>query len=330
MLTLITLASHAQEEKAWNGKFEQLDQLLPTPNSYRSSSGAPGPAYWQQQADYDISVFINDDTQVLTGKETITYHNRAPEELKYLWLQVDQNINADNSMTRATTTNTLQDSIPAKSLAITVSAHDYKGGFAIASVKDALGNSMPILINHTMMRVDLPVPLKQGERVVFSVEWSYNINDRMKFSDRGGLEYFPGDKNYLYHMAQWFPRMCVFDDYEGWQNKQFLGTGEFALTFGNYRVRITVPADHIVGATGWLQNPKEVMLREQLERFATAQKSFDRQVWIVTAEEALKKEKDRSKKTSTWEFYAENVRDFAFASSRKFIWDAQAVQLGGK
>ena len=318
------------QEKPWAGKFEQLDQLLPTPNSYRSGSGAPGPAYWQQQADYDIAVEINDETQVLAGTETITYYNRAPESMKYLWLQLDQNINSDNSMTQATAAGAIRDSVPAKSLATTVGALGYKGGFTIKAVKDAQGKPIPFLINYTMMRIDLPSILKQGERVIFSVEWSYNINDRMKISDRGGMEYFPADKNYIYTIAQWFPRMCVFDDYEGWQNKQFLGAGEFTLTFGNYRVSITVPADHIVGATGSLQNPTEVMTGEQMDRFEKAQKSTDQQVWIVTQAEALKKEKDRSKKTSTWKFNAENVRDFAFATSRKFIWDAQAVRIGAR
>jgi len=322
----------AQPQPKWSGKFEQLDQLLPTPNSYRSSSGAPGPAYWQQQADYDISVTLNDETQVITGSETITYHNQAPEPLRYLWLQLDQNIEAQGNMTQATKPTSLQDSIPAKYLASALGETGYKGGFKIQSVKDAEGNALPTLINYTMMRVDLPRPLNTGEKFTFSIDWSYNILDRMVGgnNDRGGMEYFPADKNYIYTMAQWFPRMCVFDDYEGWQNKQFLDDGEFTLTFGNYKVRITVPSDHIVGATGWLQNPDQVMTKEQIARFKQAQQSFDQQVWIVTAAEALKKEKERSTKTSTWIFHAENVRDFAFASSRRFIWDAQAVRIGSR
>jgi len=331
MFVLVVVHSNAQQPK-WSGKFEQLDQLLPTPNSYRSSSGAPGPAYWQQQADYDIIVAINDETQVLTGKESITYYNRAPENLQYLWVQLDQNIEAAGNMTQSTATNAIRDSVPAKFLASALAAFDYQGGFNIKSVSDAQSKPLPIFINHTMMRIDLPKPLQQGESFTFTIEWSYNINDRMVGGNngRGGMEYFPADKNYIYTMAQWFPRMCVFDDYEGWQNQQFLGAGEFALTFGNYKVRITVPSDHIVGATGWLQNPGEVLSREQTERFEKAQKSFDQQVWIVTQDEALKKEKERSKKSATWVFHAENVRDFAFATSRKFIWDAQAVKIGSR
>jgi len=316
------------QQKNWQGKFEQIDQLLPTPNSYRSSSGAPGPAYWQQQADYVINVELNDENQMLTGSETITYYNNAPEPLTYLWLQLDQNINDPNSMTKKTSSNSLRDSIPALFLATTTGAHDFQGGYQIKSVRDANDKPLAHTINFTMMRVDLPQPLKTGEKYVFKVDWAYNINDMMKVRGRSGMEYFPEDGNYIYFIAQWFPRMCVFDDYEGWQNKQYLGGGEFALTFGNYKVRITVPSDHIVGATGWLQNPKEVLTKDQIERFETARKTFDKQVWIVSEEEARKKEKERSKKKSTWEFHAENVRDFAFASSRKFIWDAMAVKNG--
>ena len=326
-----TLAQRSQPEpqgKPWQGKFEQLDQLLPTPNSYRSSSGAPGADYWQQRADYVIQVELNDENQSITGSETITYFNNAPEDLKFLWLQLDQNINEAGSITKKTFGGTIRDSIPAKMIATTTNSFDYKGGYAIKSVKDAMDKPLSYLINYTMMRVDLPKPLKKGEKFTFKVEWSYNINDMMMVGGRSGMEYFPEDANYIYFIAQWFPRMCVFDDYEGWQNKQFLGAGEFALTFGNYRVRITVPADHIVGASGWLQNPKEVLSKDQLDRFEKARNTFDKPVFIVTEDEAKKKEKERSKKKSTWEFYAENVRDFAFSSSRKYIWDAMAVKNG--
>jgi len=330
--TMAVTATVAQTP-AWKGKFEQLGSELPTPNSYRTGSGAPGPNYWQQRADYVIDVDVNDETQVLTGKETITYYNNAPEPLNFLWLQLDQNIFAENSMTGKTQTGTVQDSIPAKFFApqANIVSNDYKGGYTIKSVKDVASKALPFVINYTMMRIDLPIPLKTGEKFTFSVEWSYREYDRDEFFiGRGGFEFFPEDGNYVYTFAQWFPRMCVFDDYEGWQNKQFLGLGEFALTFGNYKVRITVPADHIVGATGWLQNPKEVLTKEQLDRFEKAKKSFDAPVLIVTQEEATQKEKTKSKEKKTWEFHADNVRDFAFASSRKFIWDAQAVKIGDK
>lgn len=325
-LLFVCSLSFAQQ---WKGKFEQLDQQLPTPNNYRSGSGAPGPAYWQQRADYVINVELNDDTQLVTGSETITYYNNAPETLSYLWLQLDQNILAKNSMAASTAASRVRDSIPTRSFAKAVDGYDYTGGYTIKKVADAAtGKNLPYLINQTMMRVDLPTPLKTGEKYSFAVDWSYTEYDRMKFDERGGYEFFPEDGNYLYTLAQWYPRMCVFDDYEGWQNKQFLGDGEFTLAFGNFKVRITVPSDHIVGATGWLQNSKEVLSKEQQDRFEKARKTFDQPVLIVTEQEARKKEKERSKKKSTWEFTAENVRDFAFVSSRKFIWDAMAVKIG--
>lgn len=314
----------------WKGKFEQLGETLPTPNSYRTSSGAPGVAYWQQRADYVINAEVNDQTQELTASETITYFNNSPETLKFLWLQLDQNLYAKGSLTAKSSNNSIRDSVAAKSLATQIGAVDYEGGYKIKSVKDLLGKDLSYTINYTMMRIDLPVPLKTGEKVSFSIGWSFQINDRMLVGGRGGMEFFPEDGNYSYTLAQWFPRMCVFDDYEGWQNKQFLGAGEFALVFGNYRVRITVPSDHVIGATGWLQNPKEVLSADQISRFEKARKTFDAPVFIVTEDEAKSKEKEKSTKKSTWEFYAENVRDFAFATSRKFIWDAMAVKVGDK
>lgn len=328
----IAATSFGQQAPAWKGKFEQLDQTLPTPNSYRSGSGAPGPNYWQQRADYVINAEVDDKTQMLTASETITYYNNAPESMSYLWLQLDQNIFSEKNMTDDTRTGTVNDSVSAFAFSSVsgVTVSDYKGGYTIKSVKDAVGKALPYVINNTMMRVDLPALLKTGEKFIFSVEWSYKEYDRQVFNGRGGYEFFPADGNYVYTFAQWFPRMCVFDDYEGWQNKQFLGQGEFALTFGNYRVRITVPSDHIIGASGTLQNPKEVLSKEQLERMEVLKKTADKVTFIVTPEEAAKKEKVRSEKKSTWEFYAENVRDFAFAHSRKFIWEGMAVKVGDK
>jgi hypothetical protein len=332
ILTLVVLlgfviVSNAQNS-GWKGKFEQLEQLLPTPNSYRTGSGAPGNHYWQQRADYNINVEVDDNTQMVRGSETITYYNNSPETLRYLWLQLDQNVFAGNSLGNASRTNNIIDNDAAKNFLSPYGGDFYKGGFNISHVKDDKGSPLPYIINRTMMRVDLPAPLKSGEKMAFSIAWSYQEKDRnIVTDDRGGYEYFPDDKNYVYTCAQWFPRLCVFDDVEGWQNKQFIGQGEFALTFGNYRVRITVPSDHIVGATGTIQNPKEVLTPEQFNRYEKAKTSFDKPVFIVTKEEAAQKEKARSQKKSTWEFYAENVRDFAFASSRKFIWEIQAVKL---
>jgi len=331
-LMIASIGVTAQEANKWQGKFEQLDQLLPTPNEYRSGSGAPGPRYWQQRADYVINAELNDNNQSISGSETITYFNNSPDVLKYLWLQLDQNINQKNSMTAMSDDNSIRDSVSTRTLAADLKLHDFDGGFKIKSVKDASGKALAYTINNTMMRVDLVQPLAAGKQMSFSVEWSFNINNRMHnmtFNDgRSGMEYFPEDGNYLYIIAQWFPRMCVYDDVVGWQNKQFIGQGEFTLSFGNYAVNLTVPADHIVAATGMVQNPTEVLTAEQIARFEKAKTSFDKPLMIVTQAEATAKEKTKSAEKKTWKFYAENVRDFAFASSRKFIWDAQAVKVG--
>jgi Peptidase family M1 domain len=318
----------AQNGPTWQGKFEQLEQALPTPNEYRTGAGTPGPKYWQQKADYNIDVELNDANQSIAGSETITYTNNSPDILKYLWLQLDQNILSTENTLASTTTDVLRDSAAAKTFADKVS--DFKAGFVIKSVKELSGKPLPYFVNNTMMRVDLPQPLRPGEKYSFGVEWSYNIVDRNIFRQRSGMEFFPDDGNYVYTIAQFFPRMCVYDDYEGWQNKQFLGQGEFTLPFGDYKVRITVPADHMVGATGILKNPTAVLSKTEFERFERAKTSYEKPVIIVTQAEAIQREKTRSTEKKTWEFHAENVRDFAFASSRKFIWDAQAVKIGNK
>ena len=318
------------DEASWEMKFEQLDPLLPTPNTYRTASGAPGENYWQQKADYTINVTLDDENQTITGSETITYYNNSPHPLKYVWVQLDQNVRAPDSNTPKASTSQLRDSLPAKFVQQSLNLQDFEGGLNITKVSDANGKSLHYIINKTMMRIDLPQPLQPGQQFVFNIAWWYNINDRMEMGGRSGYEYFPEDDNYLYTIAQFFPRMAVYDDKEGWQNKQFLGSGEFALTFGDYLVNITVPEDHIVASTGWLQNPEDVLTRQQRRRFDQAQRSFDKPVLIITEEEAIANERSRKNGTKTWTYRAENVRDFAFASSRKFIWDAQAVKIGDK
>ncbi|UII27999.1 M1 family metallopeptidase [Fulvivirga maritima] len=331
LLTVMAIAawstSWAQED--WGQKFEQLGQQLPTPNVYRTGSGAPGVKYWQQQADYSIDVTINDKTQELTGSETIKYHNNSPDVLSYLWVQLDQNVRAKDNLDDATSTGTVRDSLPAKFFQsqMGTDASGYEGGYKIKAVKSESGKDLDYVINRTMMKVNLPEPLKSGDSYTFKIDWSYNIYDRMIIGGRGGYEYFPEDDNYAYTCAQWYPRMAVYDDYEGWQNKQFIGRGEFALTFGDFEVNITVPEDHIVAATGVLQNAKQVLSKTQMERFEKAKKTYDKPVFIVTEDEAKANEKTKASKTKTWSFKADNVRDFAFASSRKYIWDAQAVKL---
>ncbi len=319
---LTPFASFSQENK-----FAQLGENLPTPNEYRTAAGAPGHNYYQQKADYKIDVTINDQTQRLTGVETITYTNNSPDHLEYLWIQLDQNIFAKDSDSKLIEVERMEDF---RSIS-DVSKHffDYDGGFKIEEVTSTSGQGMSYAINKTMLRINLEQPMKPNSSISFKIKWWYNINDRMKVGGRSGYEYFEEEDNYLYTIAQWFPRMCVYNDVEGWQNKQFLGRGEFALPFGDYEVNITVPSDHILGATGVLQNANSVLTAEQRARLKKASTS-DVPVMIVTQEEAEKAEKTKEKALKTWTFKATNVRDFAFASSRKFIWDAQNVTVGGK
>jgi hypothetical protein len=324
---LLPLVSFGQQGK-WQGKFEQLDQMLPTPNEYRTGSGTPGSQYWQQRADYTINAEIDETTNTLKGKETIVYHNNSPENLKYLWLQLDQNVNKKESEDFGSYYGPVRDSLATLHMQYLTRTIEFPAGYTIASVKDGAGNNLLVTVNKTMMRVDLPAPLKSGEKYTMNIEWSYPITDRSNFLlSREGYEYFPEDKNTVYLIAHWFPRMCVFDDYEGWQNKQFQRLGEFALEFGDYKVNITVPADHIISSTGTLQNPKDVLTATELQRFEKGKTAFDKPIFVVTPDEAKAKEKTKSTAKKTWTFHANNVRDFAFASSRKFIWDIQAVKL---
>jgi hypothetical protein len=325
-----TLQANAQwSEQNHAERFEQLGPILRSPNVYRTASGAPGHMYWQQKADHEIKVELNDDNQSLKGWQKVTYHNQSPDDLRYLWIQLDQNERAKDSNTPKIAESSIDQRMSLRQLE-TILWHDLDLGFKIHSVKDMSGKDIPVTINQTMMRVDLPQPLKAGQSMEFTVDWSFNIHDRMSFiGGRPGYEYFPKDGNYLYTMAEWFPRMAVYSDFEGWQHKQFVGRGEFALTFGDYKVSITVPADHMVGSTGVLQNPQEVLSPIELERWERAKKTFDTPVVIRTQAEAERLEKGRAKDKKTWVFHAENVRDFAWTSSRKFIWDAMAVKQGG-
>jgi hypothetical protein len=308
-------------------KFAQLDQLLPTPNEYRNASGGPGHAYYQQKADYKIALTIDDKTQKLSGVETITYTNNSPDYLEFLWLQLDQNIYNQDSETKLIEIEKMEDF---KSIGdVKKRLFYYDGGFKIDAITTTSGQKMSYAINKTMLRINLSKPLAPHSSISFTIKWWYNINDRMAVGGRSGYEFFEKDKNYLYTVAQFFPRMCVYSDVEGWQNKQFLGKGEFALPFGDYDVSITVPADHIVGATGELQNASAVLTSEERNRFEKAKKS-DTPILITTQKEAEDKEKNPIYKTKTWNFKAINVRDFAFATSRKFIWDAQRVTVNGK
>lgn len=327
-LFFMALTAAGQTQPAWEGKFEQLDQLLPTPNEYRSASGAPGVKYWQQRADYVIDAEIDEPGNLLKGKETVTYYNHSPDPLKYLWLQLDQNVNKKGNEDFTYFLKGFKDSINTLNVQYMARPLEFAAGYTIESLTDQAGKPLPMAINNTMMRIDFPQPVKPNESISFSVSWSYPITDRSLFLlSREGYEYFPEDGNRVYLIAHWFPRMCVFDDLAGWQNKQFQRLGEFALEFGSYQVNITVPADHLVAATGSLQNAQDVLSAVELERLERAKTSFARPVVIVTEAEAWKKEETKSTAKKTWRFQADNVRDFAFASSRKFIWDAQAVKF---
>jgi len=306
-------------------KFEQLGTILPTPNIYRAASGAPGQGYWQNRADYEISAYLDEDKRNLKGSETITYHNNSPDNLDYLWLQLDENEQSttknagfdDSSFLPRTAT-----SDDLKSTELPMKNNGY--GVNLEKVTDASGKALPFVVNKTMMRIDLPKVLKKGEKITFKIDWNYNIPDRMKMGGRGGYEFFPEDGNDLYTLTQWYPRMCVYSDFRGWQHNQFTGRGEFALVFGDFKVSMNVPADHIVASTGAGKNFEQVLNSAQLARWKQAQ-TADEPIEIVTLEEAKKAEKSKSKERKIWKFEAENVRDFAWTSSRKFIWDGMKV-----
>ena len=328
IFTLISSGLFAQNESITAAnKFAQLKEELPTPNTYRIASGAPGHEYWQQKANYIIDVVLNDGNQTLSGTETITYLNNSPDKLDYLWIQLDQNIRKQHSASYKTHTHVFTDKEDMYTFRRIHS--DFEGGFNIDYVKDGNGIDLPYTIVETMMRIDLPKSLKPGNSTTLKLKWWYNINDRMKVGGRSGMEFFKEDSNYLYTIAQFYPRMALYNDIEGWQNKQFLGAGEFTLTFGDFDVKITVPSDHIVAATGELQNASRVLTTEQQNRFKKAKQS-DIPVFIVTEEEAINNESEKASGTKTWHFRAKNVRDFAFASSRKFIWDAMGVKFGNR
>lgn len=303
--------------------FRQLEEILPTANRERTASGAPGEGYWQQRADYDIQVELDDEKQRITGEGAIKYYNRSPHSLAYLWLQLDQNRFAKDADAHAVRgAPDLGAGSSYKDIKKILNVDDFDGGFKIREVRDMQGKDLAHSIVGTMMRIDLPQALKPGATTSFRIRWGYNIVDSKKVRARGGYEYFEEEKNYIYEIAQWFPRMAAYTDYTGWQHKQFLGRGEFTLEFGDYKVAITAPADHVVAATGSLQNPDQVLSGEQRKRLKQAE-GVDKPMFIITPDEAKENEKSRANETKTWVFKAENVRDFAWASSRKFIWDAQ-------
>jgi hypothetical protein len=328
---MLSTASFAQNKAT--RAFEQLEQDLPTPNSYRTGSGAPGHAYYQQKADYKIKVELDDNKQRIIGSEEVIYYNFSPDPLKYIWVQLDMNMFKDNSINALSKTGGINETMTAAQINGLQSATSVFGdvdksrprGYDITLIKDMAGKDLKYTINGTMMRIDLPKPIKTNETFTFKINWSYNM---AAYYGRSGFEYFPEEDEYNYFVAHWFPRMAVYDDVNGWQHKQFVGHGEFALVFGNYDVEITVPDDHVLVATGECQNYSQVLSKKQRSRMEQAEKATE-PVLIVTQEEAIEASKNKSNKTQTWKFKAENVRDFAFASSRRFIWDAMKTDVYG-
>lgn len=335
LLAMFCLGSQAQDIRNNPGsnhgnRFEQLGTILPTPNEYRTASGAPGPKYWQQRCDYDIVCELDEPNLRLNGKETITYYNNSPDQLSYLWLQLDENQHSATNNSGYQTSNSVLPNVSTADLQRLKGDDDPKTyGDVILKVTDALGKALPYTINKTMMRIDLPQVLKPGQRFVFKVEWYYNIVDRIAQGGRGGYEFFPEDGNHLFTMTQWYPRLCVYSDFQGWQNHQFVGSGEFALTFGNFKVSMTVPSDHVVLGTGECQNYAQVLSATEMKRWQQAQTAKD-VVEIVTLDEAKAKEPKKSTAKKTWVFKADMVRDFAWGSSRKFVWDAMPTVVEGK
>ncbi len=310
--------------------FRQLDETLPTPSESRLASGAPGPKYWQQKVDYDISVILDDTHQRLSGAETITYHNNSPHQLDFLWVQLDQNRFRKTSGDLMSRPAPSFEQLPFSQLQSHLYHEAFDGGFKIKTVTDVNGQPIPFTIVDTMMRLDIPVPLKSAQSMGLKITWEFNIVDAKKADSRGGYEFFEKEGNYIYEVAQWYPRLASYTDYAGWQHKQFLGAGEFTLEFGDFAVAINVPSDHVVAATGELQNPEEVLTKNQIERLQEIRNSGQIGL-VITPEEAKANEtREKASGTKTWKFSARNVRDFAWASSRKFIWDAKAHPNGNK
>ncbi len=316
-------------------KFRQLDHVLPSPNIYRSASGAPGPGYWQQRASHKMDVRLDEEKRRIFAESDIEYTNNSPDTLNYIWLALDQNRFKDGSLERRSATASAagsrrgdgaggSDRYSFSALRKEQAFEDRQYGFEFKAIMDAEGDALPYVINDSMMRIDLEEPLESGESITIQVDWEHNILDEVSIGGRGGYEYFEEDDNYIFGMAQWFPRLAAYTDYTGWQNKQFLGRGEFTLEFGDYDVNLTVPSDHIVSATGELTNPRDVLTAKQRKRLADA--GTEEPTYIVTPEEAKENEKSKAKGSKTWNFKADNVRDFAWSSSRKYIWDAMKFE----
>jgi hypothetical protein len=326
--TNLSFAAIDQSKGSFEDKFRQLDEFFPSPNLSRPATGEPGPMYWQQRADYKIQIKLNEDARSVEGSETITYTNNSPLALKYIWLQLDQNIFAKESINNLTRPWGGGDSsVDFSTLRRQNFMDKFEGGFQELSIK--INNKSPDTnLVGTHVRINLEQPLKPGESTSLDIEWAYALVEENAVRARNGYETFE-DGNDIFLLAQWYPRVTAFSDYEGWHNKEFIGNGEFTLEFGDFEVDISVPSDHVVAATGVLVNENDVLSSIQKKRMKQARKS-EKPMFIVTPDEAYDNELEKSTDYKTWSFKAKNVRDFAWASSRKFIWDAAGYKQDSK
>tara|TARA_B100001105_G_scaffold252399_1_gene244005 strand:- start:716 stop:3109 length:2394 start_codon:yes stop_codon:yes gene_type:complete len=330
LLSFIQLSSAEinQSKGLFEDKFRQLDESFPSPNLYRPATGEPGPDYWQQRADYKIKIKLDENSRSVSGTETIKYTNNSPLTLNYIWIQLDQNIFKQDSINNLTRPWWGENkSVDFSILRRQNFMDNFNGGFRDLSFKINNKVAQTFLVG-THIRLNLEKPLKPGGSTEINISWSYALVEENAVRARNGYESF-ADGNDIFLLAQWYPRVTVFSDYEGWHNKEFVGNGEFTLEFGNYEVEITVPSDHVVAATGVLINDNDVLNATQKKRILQAKKS-EKPIFIITPEEALKNELEKNTQTKTWIFKAENVRDFAWTSSRKFIWDAAGFRQDSK
>ncbi|MFL5462834.1 MAG: M1 family metallopeptidase [Gemmatimonadaceae bacterium] len=314
-----TVGAQSLQQVADSSPFRPLD--LPTPNDVRTGSGRPGPKYWQQRVDYKIEATLDPAKNELRGRETIHYVNRSPDSLPYLWLFVEQNLCAPNSITNQLN----QPPLVFLGSTFDFSCQGFKGGGRMESLR-VNGVDAKRTAYGTTMRVDLRAPLAPGKSLDIETVWRFNV------PAMGGGRM--GHDGPLYEMAQWYPRMVVYDDVRGWNHEPYIGAGEFYLEYGNFDVSLTVPASYIVAATGELANPEQVLTPTQRTRLAAARRS-ETPVAIITTDEVGDMERTRPKVYAVgelsalnplpsliWHFTATNVRDFAFAAGPNFRWDA--------
>jgi len=307
---------HDDSSRTNRSMFRPLD--WPDPTSLRNAAGSPGPSYWQQQVDYRIDARLDTVEHKIYGSEHITYTNNSPDRLRYLWVQLDQNVRSIEHSRSYKTQGALPEQLSARARRFLGRA-PFDGGNNVTRVQVVDAGQLAdtrYIINGSEMRVDLLQPLESGGVVEFEIDWDYRIPD----NGRGAKERV--DDGWLYEMAQWFPRLSVYDDVNGWQTDQFLGSGEFYLEFGNYDVNLTVPWDHIVQSRGVLQNPDEVLTQTQLDRLTQAMTS-ETPRFIIRPDEVMDPAtRPIQSGMLTWRFVADDVRDFAWVSSKTYVWDA--------